>query len=84
MIKMNDFNVPNDADDNDGCLQDESLSVEYCSEPSDRQDTSPPFSIRDRCWLCQCARKDEDSDSDDGITFTFIITYCADTLSVIS
>lgn len=49
------------------------MSGELCSDPSDSQDKSPSFSIRDRCWLCQSTRKDEDeSDSDDG-TYAFIL-----------
>jgi len=52
------------------------MSVEQCFEPpDDGQDKSPPFLIRDRCWLCHCPRKQEDdSDSDDGIR-CILLTY---------
>jgi len=50
--------------------QEDSLSGDQYSEAIDSQDRSPAFSVRDRCWLCQSARNDDDQlDSDDGITF---------------
>ena len=53
------------------CLQEESLLTEQCDEPCD---TSSPFSIRDRCWLCQCARtEEEESISDDGVASHLLI-----------
>ena len=57
------------------CLQEEGLYTDQCSEPTDRQDKSPTLSVRDRCWLCQSVRKDEeDSDNGDFVIFSLWAT----------
>jgi len=62
------------------CVQDEcTLSCDQCCcevPVMDSDDKSPQsvFSLRDKCWLCQLARRDDDqTDADDG---TVYVNFC--------